>query len=495
MEPLGEVAGVSQQGLSRDDGGVPVHPPMRRLDRRAFLGATVGSAAWLTAAGVAGSAPGPAQAAKPVRTTRHPLFIPRTVAPTQPTGLRLTAAPATVDLGDGRAASAWAYSAADGAGQLPGPTLRARRGEVATITLSNDLPSDPTITHWHGMVVDHANDGHPRNAVPPGATYAYAFPVLNRAAMNWYHPHPHMLTGEQVALGLAGAFIVNDDEEDRLGLPGGAREVPLIIRDTSLDSAGNLLYKPRSGGFLGNLPLVNGTREAYLDVDTALYRLRVLNGANARIFRLALSNGAGFTLIGNDGGLLESSTPIADVDLSPGERVDLLVDLRDLPLGTSVMLRDLRAGWDLLELRVTRAVTDPATVPTSLTTIEKLADPVVTREFSFDGMSKINGQVYAMDRIDAQVPFGQVELWRFTTSGNAPHPVHVHGASFQVQRRTGGRNRLFPWEAGWKDTVLLEDRESVEVLIRFDAYRGVYLMHCHKLEHEDMGMMLNFEVV
>jgi FtsP/CotA-like multicopper oxidase with cupredoxin domain len=114
--------------------------------------------------------------------------------------------------------------------------------------------------------------------------------------------------------------------------------------------------------------------------------------------------------------------------------------------------------------------------------------------FTFDGMSKINGLEYDMDRIDFQVPFGVTERWRFKTGNNAPHPVHVHGASFQVQSRSGGRGVVFPWEQGWKDTVLLLDGETVEVLIRFDGFRGIYLLHCHKLEHEDMGMMSNFEV-
>ncbi|NIR60576.1 MAG: multicopper oxidase domain-containing protein, partial [Gammaproteobacteria bacterium] len=81
-------------------------------------------------------------------------------------------------------------------------------------------------------------------------------------------------------------------------------------------------------------------------------------------------------------------------------------------------------------------------------------------------MTRINGQVYDLNRIDLQVPLGQTERWRFITGGNAPHPVHVHGEYFQVQSRTGGRGALFPWEAGWKDTVLLEDGETVEVLIR-----------------------------
>jgi FtsP/CotA-like multicopper oxidase with cupredoxin domain len=210
---------------------------------------------------------------------------------------------------------------------------------------------------------------------------------------------------------------------------------------------------------------------------------------------LALSNGASFTVVGNDGGLLERSVAVPDPDLSPGERLDLLVDFSGLPVGTTIMLRDTRAGWNLLEFRVVRSGTTAGTIPTNLSTIEKLANPVATRDFSFDGMTKINGREYDMGRIDFQVPFGQVERWRFRTNGNAPHPVHVHGASFQVQKRTGGRNQTYAWESGWKDTVLLEDRETVEVLIRFDAYRGLYLMHCHKLEHEDMGMMSNFEVV
>jgi FtsP/CotA-like multicopper oxidase with cupredoxin domain len=110
-------------------------------------------------------------------------------------------------------------------------------------------------------------------------------------------------------------------------------------------------------------------------------------------------------------------------------------------------------------------------------------------------MSRINGLEYDVNRIDFQVPFGAVEKWVFTTNGNAPHPVHVHGAPYQILSRTGGRGTLFPWEAGWKDTVLLADFETVEVLIRFDSYTGLYLLHCHKLEHEDMGMMSNFLVV
>lgn len=460
-----------------------------RVSRRAVLGAAVGSAAWLAAGGLGGLLTKDALGARPTAVTRNPLLIPPTVSPAN---LQLTAAPGTVDLGGGKMSKAWVYN-----GGLPGPTIRARTGDNATITLANGLSSQPTITHWHGMLVNHANDGHPRAAIAPGIAYPYSFPILNRAALNWYHPHPHMLTGEQVAMGLAGAFIINDAEELALGLPAGSYEVPLVLRDTAFTSTGDIAYKPRSGGFEGPTALVNGTLNPYLNVERAVYRFRVLGGANARIFRLALSSGDAFTVIGNDGGLLEAPVQVSNPDLAPGERLDLLVDFRGLAAGTTVILRDLRAGWDLLEFRRvgTTVVNNLPTIPV-LSAIESLAGPAaVTRSFSFDGMTKINGLEYDMDRIDFTVPFGQVERWQFKTAGNAPHPVHIHGASFQVQSRKGGRNQVLPWESGWKDTVLLEDRETVEVLIRFDAYRGVYLMHCHKLEHEDMGMMSNFEVL
>jgi blue copper oxidase len=458
----------------------------RFVNRRSFIRTTGGAVAGTGLLSLVGVRDG--LAARPAPVTRYPLRIPPTVSPS---GLTLTAAPSVEDLGGGSMSNAWTYNS-----EFPGPTIVASRGDSASITLVNGL-AEETITHWHGMLVDDVNDGHPRFAVSPGGSYGYNFTVENRASLNWYHPHPHMLTGKQVNLGLAGAFIVRDAEEAALGLPAGAYEIPLIIRDATRDKAGNLQYQPRSGGFDGKIPLVNGTRSPYLAVDQALYRFRILNGANARIFRLALGNGAAFILIGNDGGLLETATSVVQIDVAPAERLDVMVDFRGASAGDTIMLRDLRAGWDLLELRVSSTSLGDASIPTALSSITGLSgtDVQTVRDFSFDGMSKINGREYDMERIDFQVPFDQTELWRFHTNGNAPHPVHVHGASFQVISRSGGRGVLFPWEAGWKDTVLLEDGENVEVLIRFTTHRGLYLMHCHKLEHEDMGMMSNFEVI
>lgn len=449
--------------------------------------------AGLAAAGAIAAAGSPwlALAAKPGggTTVRYPLYIPPAADPRAAASLR--AAQTFEDLGGGKISSALTYN-----GSFPGPTFRARSGDVVDVRFSNALVDETTV-HWHGMLVPTAMDGQPQEAIAPGGSYTYGYRIIQRAAMNWYHPHPHHMTGEQVAIGLAGAFLINDAEEDALDLPDGPYEVPLVLRDANLDRAGNLLYNPTSSGFLGKVPLVNGTRSPYLSVDRAVYRLRVLNGATARIFRIALGNGALFTLIGNDGGLLRQSVPIAQIEFSPGERLDLLVDFRALGSGGKVMLRDMNAGWDLLEFRGTGVPSGLVqTIPTALSSIAALPDPgTPTRTFSFDGMTRINGQEFDMNRIDFEVPFGVTERWRFTTGGNAPHPIHIHGASFQVVSRSGGRGTLYSWEGGWKDTVLLQDGETVDVLIRFDAYRGRYLMHCHKLEHEDQGMMTNFLVV
>jgi FtsP/CotA-like multicopper oxidase with cupredoxin domain len=421
------------------------------------------------------------------RGPRYPLQVP-TETPAS-LGL-LTCAPAFVNLGDGKLRAVLAYN-----GRFPGPTWIARTGDQIIVTLQNGL-SEETITHWHGMAVDYWNDGGPRLAIGPGQSYNYNFPIRQRAGLNFYHPHPHMLTGKQVCLGLAGAFIIRDAEEDALQLPAGAYEVPLIIRDASFSNKGDLAYNPTMAGFNGKFPLVNGTLRPMLNVDQGWYRFRVLNGANARVFRLALSNGAPFTVIGNDGGLLRSPATVSEMELGMGERVDLLVNFSALGGGQSVTLRCLNARWDLIQFVGTGAPGFSYSPPATLSTIQALVGPSQpTRIFSFDGMSRINGQQYDLYRIDFQVPFGVTERWRFKTGGNAPHTVHVHGASFQVVSRTGGRARLFDWEGGWKDTVLLNDRETCDVQIRFDGYRGLYVIHCHQLEHEDMGMMSNFEVV
>ena len=454
-----------------------------RVSRRSVLAAGLAGGALASVGGV------PALAGKPGgggggAVAGNPLRIPETVAAD---GMTLAARRTAVDLGS-RTGSALTYN--DG---CPGPTIVAQAGTDPSITVTNGL-DEPTTVHWHGLVVPTAVDGQPHEAFGAGESFAYTLPVRQRASLNFYHPHPHSRTAAQVALGLQGAFIVRDAEEAALGLPSDRFEVPLVVRDANLDKKGTLTYNGRASGFLGNLPLVNGVLDPYLDVDRAAYRFRLVNAANSRVFRLAFSDGRPMTLIGTDGGLLGQAVDLAEITLGNAERLDLVVDLRQLSGPLQLVDRD--SGWTLLDLRPT-GVEVQQTVPDlsgTLSVVEPLVGPTQPdRTFSFDGMNAINGVRYQMGVTSFQVPRGQVERWRFVANGNPPHPVHIHGASFQLVDRKGGRGQVFDWEKGWKDTFLMLDKESVDIFIRFDL-AGRYLIHCHKLEHEDAGMMLDFEV-
>jgi FtsP/CotA-like multicopper oxidase with cupredoxin domain len=442
---------------------------------------------------------------------RNPLRFAPELAPQ---GLTLVAEEGTAGFGGGAEGPAWLLNES-----LPSPLLRMRRGDPFQVVLENRLPQD-VILHWHGLAPPADMDGHPRYAVGTGMEYHYQFTVEDRAGTYWYHSHTHTRTAEQTYRGVAGLLIVEDDEEDGLGLPSGDREIPVILQDRRVDDAGVPYYQPfgpdRMAGYMGPEPFGNGIRGPRVEVDSALYRLRVLNGSNARIFRLGRSDARPLVLVGNDGGLIERSRTLSHVDLGPAERADLLLDLRGTGEGDRVMLRSLSftlpggAGFmgganlqgqplDLLEFRVTRSVDEPTLIPDELSTVPgpNPEDAVRERTFRFTSEMmdhRINGRSFQMDRIDEVVPFEETEIWTFVNDSFLPHPVHLHATHFRVISRSGGRNQVLPWEAGGKDTVLLHPFEAVRVAVRFTAHRGLFLLHCHNLEHEDMGMMANILV-
>jgi FtsP/CotA-like multicopper oxidase with cupredoxin domain len=363
-------------------------------------------------------------------------------------------------------------------------------------------------------------DGHPRHAIGPGASFDYDFPIVQRAGTFWYHPHPHHLTAGQIHRGLAGFFIIGDAEEDALGLPAGDQEILLLLQDREGEAAAAFRYTPDAddgvSGMLRDVPFGNGVRRPTLQVSGQRYRFRVLNASHARIYRLGLSNGAALTVIGNDGGLLPSPVQVDSIFLGVGERADVLIDFTPYPAGTRLTLKSLPFSvefspdarypqgleMDLLELVRTTPVgpAGPA-LPAVLSSVQPLVSGgAPERHFVFQStgagdMHQINGLTFDMNRVDEQIPMGQVERWVFTNDSTLPHPVHLHGTQFQVESRTGGRGVVYPYEAGWKDTVLLLPLETVAVLVRFDRYPGIFPLHCHNLQHEDMGMMLNVEVV
>ncbi len=471
--------------------------------------------------------------------------------------LELTAQPAEHEIFRGVQTGTWCYrgklvkgraGTLEDSGSYLGPTMRLRRGDKVRVVFRNELP-ESTIVHWHGLAMPALMDGHPRLVIPKGARYLYEFEVLDRAGHYWYHPHPDERTGPQVYRGLAGQIFVQDDEESALRLPSGDHEIPLVLQDRTFDGDKQLLYlagrMEAMRGFLGEQILVNGTPEKELHLATGAYRLRLFNGSNSRIYKLAWSNGMPFTVIGTDGGLLERPLRKPYLVLAPAERADVIVDLSGQTMGTSIELRSLRypapqmmmmgggmgrgmggmgrgggleqgSEFRVLRVRVERKETGGFRMPARLSQpgfrrrqeAENAEEPRVY-SLSFMRMQwYLNDRTFEMEEVEANETFraGSVQVLEFRNASRAmmrmAHPMHVHGGQFQVLRRTpaaeademaAAMNEGFTDE-GWKDTVLVLPGETVQVLMKFPRFPGLFLYHCHILEHEDMGMMRNYRL-
>ncbi|HWQ83098.1 MAG TPA: multicopper oxidase domain-containing protein, partial [Anaerolineales bacterium] len=217
--------------------------------------------------------------------------------------IAITAAEKWVQILPGAQTRVWSYEgqllSGSGAtvqnlpGNYLGPILRVESGKKVRIFFHNNLNEDSVI-HPHGLRVPEDCDGHPMQAIPPGATKIYEFEVIDRAGLYWFHPHPHMRTAEQVAMGMAGLFHVWDAEE-ALAVPGastGANDIPVIIQDRVFDANNQIVYQDHPmWGYLGDRILVNGALNPTLALEPRGYRLRLLNGSNARTYKLAWSNG------------------------------------------------------------------------------------------------------------------------------------------------------------------------------------------------------------
>jgi len=461
------------------------------------------------------------------------------------TSFDIAAKTGSVSLGEGANTQVYTTN-----GMFPGPTIRAQRGDHLFIKFANDMDQE-SILHWHGMSVPPDMDGHPRDAVEPGQEYKYNFTINQRAGTYWYHPHPDGFTGPQVYKGVAGFFIVEDEEEKALNLPSGNYEIPLVIQDKKISADGKLLYDTggmmqQMMGFFGDRIFVNGTPAPYKQVESRWYRLRLLNGSNARIYNLAFSDDAAFYIIGSDGGLLEKPAQVTEVLLAPGERADVLVDFSRFSQGDTLrlrstgvdntgsggmmngndgggmmgndrMMKDRDGGmqgmmgsgsnsqsqsFDIMEFRITNGPGDSFTLPSQHSTLDfPKAEEVTNRRTinltmeMMQGMA-LDGQFFGMNRVDQQVKQGAVEEWTFVNQTPMPHPMHIHAGQFKVVKRSGGTGRgLIPTETGWKDTVLVKPEEQVTVRMRFNAEMGVYVYHCHNLEHEDNGMMANMKII
>jgi FtsP/CotA-like multicopper oxidase with cupredoxin domain len=474
---------------------------------------------------------------------RVPLRVPPVLEPVRSEAgadyYQMTQKIGRVQILPGLETEVWGYD-----GIFPGPTVEARSGRKIVMRQRNELLV-PVSTHLHGGRTPPESDGYPTDLIMPrGMKHHhshgihssmkagdlrhfkdYEYPNEQRAATLWYHDHRMDFTGPQVWRGLAGFHIVRDDEEEALPLPKGEKDIPLMICDRSFNEDGSFLYPSLDpsllgeagvkneymDGVLGDTILVNGAPWPLMEVSNTKYRFRILNASNARRYELALDpepeEGASFVQVGSDGGLLGAPMDYRKIRIGQAERFDVIIDFSRYRVGTEVTLKNRLgegATGDVMRFRVNRGEREESAIPGRLSDMGEFealgeSDATRTREFRFtrvghDGrvMWGINGEPFDPERMDARPKLGSTEIWDLEVAP-ASHPIHLHLVHFKVLSRNG--EKPLPMDAGWKDTVDLTSGEEARVLVRFDGYRGRYVFHCHNLEHEDMMMMANFEVV
>ncbi len=390
-------------------------------------------------------------------------------------------------------------------GEFPGPTIRARRNRAVLIRQVNDLGVH-TAVHLHGGHNPATADGHPLDIIEPSKGRNYWYPNHQAGATLWYHDHAMHGEAENIYRGLSGCYILSDDHEDRLRLPKGQYDVPLVLRDAQIEADGTLVWDLH--GFRNRKAiLVNGRPQPYFQVAARKYRFRLLNAANERVFFLRLRDGGAMTQIASDGGLLEAPLPMTIVPIWPAERAEVVIDFSRYPVGSQIVLENAAfmpgESSDVLRFDVVREAEDNSRVPDVLRRLPSCGTPVVEREFALKldlatGQWLINGQPFNPDRVDIRPKLGTTEIWKITNNdtGDAgpaiPHSFHTHLVQFRVLDRNGQPPPAH--EAGLKDTVSVQPRETVRIKLKFDGYVGRFVYHCHLVSHS-MQMMGQMEVV
>ncbi len=414
-----------------------------------------------------------------------------------------------------------------------GPTIRTRQNSELNLHYHNTL-TEGVAVHGHGLHVPGHVDGGPQLEIAPGNQWEPALSIVQPAATCWYHSHTHGRTGHQVYHGLAGMIIIDDDVSDSMDLPRqyGVDDLPVIIQDRTFDAQGRLVYSLNDAdedGWLGETVVINGAMNPVAMVPAGKVRLRLLNGANARFYIVAFADHRTFHKIAVDGGFLESPVPLTMMEMAPGERCEIVVDMAD---GNSAELLTLfedefdddaegplnslldmlgRSAQSVPQGSLTLKVdgtlpAQTAPLPKQMAAIARPKDHEImrTRDFMLtmgddDGGHTmmdmtINGAAMDMNVINEQVKRGVWERWRIRSNQGA-HPFHVHGCSFLIEQMEGAAAP--PDQQGWKDTVVVDDDDWSNIVVRFDhpaTERFPYMYHCHILEHEDRGMMGQFTV-
>jgi spore coat protein A, manganese oxidase len=437
-------------------------------------------------------------------------------------------------------------------GCTPGPTIIARHSRTVTVDWVNklptrhrlavdctldgagkDIPEVRTTIHLHGGHVAASSDGYPEDWIIPGHRQRTIYNNRQTAATLWYHDHAMGITRLNAMMGLAGFYILRDPEEESLRLPSGRYDVPLVLQDRTLDARGQIAYPvgpkdaPWAPEFFGTHVLVNGRVWPYFNVEPRLYRLRILNASNARVFQLSLAPEQPFFQIGSDGGLLSEPVTRNEMLIAPSERLDVVVDFRGREGRRIMLINTAPAPYPsgsgpivrlITQFRVHRPLSaeiESHEVPAQLAPVPRLqeASAVKTRRLTLTEQMAGNGRPHRMllngmrfmDPVTEDPLNGDIEIWEFVNTTIDAHPIHLHAVHFQVLDRrpfdvrrqqrtseivfTGKAIEAKPEEQGWKDTVLCPPEQVTRIIAPFSGEPGRFVWHCHMLEHEDNEMM------
>ncbi|MFD1413683.1 multicopper oxidase family protein [Oceanobacillus jeddahense] len=461
------------------------------------------------------------------------------------------------------ATTLWGYN-----GQFPGPIIEANRDEPVHVTWLNQLPNKHllpvdvsihgldqlptvrTVVHLHGIETKADSDGHPEawytnNFQKTGPVFSrktFTYPNHQRGSLLWYHDHAMGITRLNVYAGLAGMYILRDEQEKSLNLPTGDYEIPLMITDRSFNADGSLFYPSQPDDAAENLPnpsilpafngdtiLVNGKAWPYLEVEPRKYRFRMLNASNTRSYQLQLDSNITFQQIGSDGGLLRKTVEIEKIGFQPAERIDVIIDFSKAA-GQSIALKnDLGPDadpnddtGDIMQFRVTKSLKnkDRSSLPQALSVIPSLKQnhiagirylKLVGSADEFDRPLLLLDNKHWHDPITENPRLGTTEIWALTNTTNFSHPIHIHLVQFQVLEHqpfdleqynrdgkiifTGPPVAPAANQRGWKDTIEVSAATITRVIAKFAPYSGEFVWHCHILEHEDYDMMRPYMVV
>ncbi|MBS1149978.1 MAG: multicopper oxidase, partial [Myxococcaceae bacterium] len=408
---------------------------------------------------------------------------------------RLEAKVQNLELRPGKQTPMWTYN-----GTVPGPLIRAKKGQRLKLHFTNSLPAGTSI-HWHGMRVPNQMDGA-GPTIPAGGTFDYEFDLID-AGTFWYHSHVD--SSAQVGFGLFGALVVEDPAEQGLG-----DDVVLMFTDLGVKPDGTLRPGDESGWFgdyfgrEGELLLVNGKQLPTLKARQGVpQRWRVINASRARYLKFKVLDQS-LVRIGGDSGLIARPQPISDLTLTPGERAELYVNPKGPAWKTTIFWEDSdrfhinspRPPEPFMVFEVTadgppaRAATP---LPAKLRTVLPI-DTTAAKAVSLELMEKVgptgnavlgfNGSTFD-EAAALHAVVGETELWSVSNSTAYDHPFHLHGFSFQVRE-----DNQVPWPVlEWKDTVNIPAKHTVKLAVTWDDRPGMWMFHCHILDHVELGMM------